>query len=139
MPLDASKALPGVKLLVRMKRSIGSRADGRRFPRGADDQVTVVAADLRGAFRPKGLDLCEPRKDLVAESTVQRVFAYAELFVQAPRTEEGNSSGLARDCPALPYQPEIKVQHARCVGQGRDDSALDRNAMPVNLGIENFA
>jgi hypothetical protein len=74
----------------------------------------------------------------MTESTVERIFGDAELFVQAARTDDGNSGGMPVDRPAFPNQPQVKIKNARGMGQGRNNLTLDRDSMLVDLVVEGF-
>ena len=74
----------------------------------------------------------------MAKSAVQGVICDAELLVQTPRTENGNSGGVTVDRPGLPNEPQVKVEHARGVSECGDNFPLDRNSMLIDLVIEGF-
>ena len=81
----------------------------------------------------------QPLTYLVPEQPVNGVLSRAQLVTQAVWTENWNSRGLAVSCPTLPGDPYIEVEKTRCVRQGSDHLAFDRNRVGGDFLIERFA
>ena len=83
--------------------------------------------------------MSEPLIDLVPKQAVDGVLGRAQLVAESVGTEDWNPSGLAVDCPALPGDPNIEVQKAGCVRQGRDHFTFNRNRVGDDFLVEGFA
>src|SRR5439155_26780242 len=91
------------------------------------------------AFRPEQLDRHQPPSEGLPEALVSRVMRGSQLALQSVGTEQRYPDDLVPQRPGLPHNPDIEIQQARGVSQGRDDPPLHGNAVLIDLVIETLA
>jgi hypothetical protein len=113
--------------------------DGRVFPRRTDNEESTILGEFDRTLGPQGFDLSDPFRQNRTEGSTDCIRFAPELLTQSTGGEDWYVGGLTIQRPALPNDPNVKVQNPWSVRQGRDDLPLHRNSMVVNLPVERLA
>lgn len=75
----------------------------------------------------------------MAKEPFDRILGRSKLAAKTVDTQNRDSDWLSTDSPALPRNPDIEVEQARRVRQGRYNFAFDRNGMRGHFLVEGLA
>ena len=110
------------------------KALGRRY-----DKEAAIFRNRYRTLWPEALHLAQPSIDLATKVPVERVVARPELILESVVAKEWDADWIAVHCPALPHDPDVKIEGTGSMREGKDDLALDRDPMVVDLAVECFA